>query len=126
MFGAESLDDGVVYAASRGSAADVNRIAATLAQQVRSMTIIRLTPSPGQWHAVDGLVQQALAAVLQGLPTLRQASVAGLRSFVSSIVSHKVADFLRASSGAPQRSLDSVQADASASVDLKDLLLASG
>jgi RNA polymerase sigma-70 factor, ECF subfamily len=126
MFGTEPLNDDVVRAAVQGSADETRRIITALSQQVRTMILARLTGSPAQWHAVDDLAQQALTAILQGLPTLRQATVAGLRSFASSVVSYKVADLLRASAAAPHQSLDSSRQDLSTSAELKDLLAASG
>src|SRR5260221_625975 len=103
MLGVDSLTDDMVGAAAGGSGEDAGRVIASLENQVRAMTIVRLAPSPAQWHAVDDLVQQSLAAIADGLPTLRQSDLAGLRSFASAVISNKVRDFLREDAGDPKR-----------------------
>lgn len=59
------------------------------------MSIARLSPRPNQWHAVEEIVQEALAAASSGLLSLERADGAGFRAYLARIVEHKVADRLR-------------------------------
>ncbi|MCG8407391.1 MAG: sigma-70 family RNA polymerase sigma factor [Phycisphaerales bacterium] len=95
MFASHSIDDEMVCAAVRGSNSDRDRIVQALTPQVRAMVMVRLMPTPAQFHTIDELTQESLMALSEGLDRLRQPTVEGLKSFVSKIVSHKVIDFLR-------------------------------
>lgn len=109
MFGAEAITDEAVRSAATGSPADCNRVIDALGPQVRAMIIARLAPNAAQFHAVDDLSQQALMAVTEGLQRLEDTTVAGLRSFTSVVVHHKVADFIR--------QIDPVRSPPAASLD---------
>lgn len=129
MFGVETITDEMVGSAAAGSKPDRERILEALSMQVRAMITARLAPTPAQLHAVDDLCQQALAAVSEGLGRLRIPTAVALRSFTSTIVARRVADFLERGAGAKGRgvrSLDSSVHDASASGALRDFLSAGG
>jgi RNA polymerase sigma factor (sigma-70 family) len=128
MFGAEAISDAQVAGAARGSETDREVIAMALAPQVRAMVLIRLAPGASQDHAVEDLSQQALMDIIAGLPTLRNPVVAALKRFASTIVSRRVADFLKGGRIARERnagSLDSSIAALSSVAFMKDLVAAS-
>ncbi|MCP4249378.1 MAG: sigma-70 family RNA polymerase sigma factor [bacterium] len=98
--------------------------------RVTAMVVARLSPMPSQWHAAEEIVQATMLALTTGLPRLENRCVAGLKSFASTIVTHKVADFLRGrgdggSSKEVTISLDSVQLSGSATGALWQFLSAS-
>lgn len=129
MFGAEAITDELVRSAVEGSIADRDQIVEALVEQVRAMVRVRLTPTPAQFHVVDDLTQQSLVALIEGFGRLQHQTVQGLRSFMSTIVSRKVADFLDGR-GAMKHgyvgSLESSWRDASVSGPLWKFLPASG
>ncbi len=121
--------DEQVRAAARGSQADRDLLLQAIAPRVRAMIIIRLAPTPAQFHAVDDLSQQVLLGIAEGLERLKSDTAAGLRAFASRIAANKVADYLRrlqTPGGMPQNSLESSVRDLSASMAMKDLLPAMG
>ncbi len=132
MNGTVQLTDDLVAAAAGGSPAETSRVMEAIAPQVQLMVIARLNPSPGQLTVVDDLTQVSLAALMQGLPRLQNATALGLRAFLSTIVSRKVADHLRSvGRDAPAevpgaRSLDSSIAERSDAGPLWQFLSASG
>lgn len=130
-FGAATLTDEVVQAASGGSTVECERVAQALAPQVRLMVMARLSPTPAQFHAVEDVTQAALTSLTAGLERLNHQTVPGLRAFVSTIVARRVADHLRARrpvavAGGRIRSLDSSVGDYSDAGMLWQFLSASG
>jgi len=106
----EELDDRLVIEAASGSRAALERVLASLTPRLRAMVITRLAASRGSFQTTEELVQNALIALADGIGRLERQSVSGLNAYVSTIVSHKVADALRAPAsggGAGLRSLDS-------------------
>jgi len=113
MFEPAHLSDEVVARAAGGSQEDLHRLLEALEGQVRLMVAARLSPRPGQYHAAEDLVQQALTAVAEGIGRLEIRTEAGLRASTSRIVVHKVSDFLKGKGaspggGRPVRSLDTM------------------
>jgi RNA polymerase sigma factor (sigma-70 family) len=99
VIGATELTDQAVQAAAEGSEPERSHLAEVLEPRVRLMVVARLSPAPRQLHAVDEITQEALTALAAGLSRLKKRSLRGLKAYVSGIVGHKVADFLR---GCPQ------------------------
>ncbi len=129
MIGFETMTDDMVQAAAKGSASARERPLELVASRVRAMIVARLSPSPGQFHAVDDLTQQALLARSEGLVRMRRSAVGALHSFASVIVSRVVARFLHESD--PGRapgvaSLDSSLHGGSASGLLRELVPTNG
>ena len=67
MFGTAQLTDDLVAAAIRGCPDDASRIMEMISPQVRLMVTARLSPNPGQFHAVEELGEQGftLESLLQ-------------------------------------------------------------
>jgi RNA polymerase sigma factor (sigma-70 family) len=113
MLGAAQLSDEVVRAAAEGSQPHLDQIAQAVAAQVRIMAAARLSPDPNRYDAIDDVAQASLYALVTGIHRLETRTVAGLRAFLSSIVSRKVVDHLREvarrtrAPGSPRASLDS-------------------
>ncbi|HKQ50218.1 MAG TPA: sigma-70 family RNA polymerase sigma factor [Phycisphaerae bacterium] len=127
MFGAEAVTDAQILEATQGSVPAREAIAEALAPQVRAMVLVRLAPGISQDHAVEDLSQQALMDIIAGLPTLRNPVVAALKRFASTIVSRRVADFIksgRIAQGRAAASLDSSIAALSSVAFMKDLVAA--
>lgn len=127
-FGAEGLSDELIRAAASGSVQDREHVFAALAPQVRAMVSVRLAATRLQADIVDEISQQVLMALTESFTRLQGSGADGLRAFVSGIVTHKVADFLR---GKPSitgqaRSLTTTVDSRSSVVMLCDLLSASG
>jgi RNA polymerase sigma factor (sigma-70 family) len=106
------LSDAEVVAAVEGGRAATDHVAREMAERVRLMAFARLKPSGRDLAALEDITQESLHALIAGLPTLKLPTVAGLRSFASTIVSRRVADHLRDPVGAgrarkPPASLDS-------------------
>src|SRR5262245_55831450 len=121
------LTDELVRSAAGGSVVDRDRLLQALAVQVRAMVTARLAPAPAQFPVMEEIAQQALLNIAEGLSSLRVPGVVALRSFASTVVSRRVADYLRRSNGvaAPGiRSLDSTLHNM-ASGRLRDLIPAS-
>ncbi len=97
----EELTDDLVGLAATGDPGARSTVASALEDQVRGMVAARLTSAPGRWHALEDLSQAALLSVLEGLPTLENRTVGGLRSFTSTVVRRRIADFLRGRPGLP-------------------------
>jgi RNA polymerase sigma factor (sigma-70 family) len=95
MLGAVELTDDQVRRAAEGSQDDLGHLLSTLEPQVRLMAVARLSPTPAQVQVVDDITQQVMIALTTGLCRLKHATVAGIKPFLSGIVAHKVADFLR-------------------------------
>jgi RNA polymerase sigma factor (sigma-70 family) len=131
MFGAVELTDGLVAAAVGGADLARAQLLEALRPQVWLMVMGRLKPTLVQWGAVDDLGAQVMLAVAEGLGRLEQRTVRGLKAFVSGIVTHKVADFLR-TDGEPGgahpaiRSLDSNVTGFTDAGPLHEFLSASG
>lgn len=131
MYGAQGLADDIVERAAGGAESERARVASALEPQVRVMVIARLSPHPGQFDAVEEIAQQAMMAVVESLPKLKERTVTGLRSLVSVIVSRRVADFLRGRKrarlgGSPVASLETTVADMSRIGPLWQFLSAGG
>ncbi len=129
MFGATELTDATVAAAASGSRTDLSNILETVAPQVRLMVIARLSPTGSQLDVVEDIAQRTMVALAQNLSRLEHRTVAGLRSYLSGIVSRKVADYLRGGAAGPgpqARSLDTAVTDFSRAAPLWQFLSASG
>jgi RNA polymerase sigma factor (sigma-70 family) len=131
MFGAAKLTDAMVRSAAQGQAGDLDRVTEALAPQVHGMVRARLSPTRAQFHATEEIAQEALIALARGLPSLKNQTVAGLKAFLSSIVGHKVCDWLRRHGDGDDdrpraRSLDSHVAGRSTAGPLWQFLSVSG
>lgn len=131
MYGAQQLDDDCVVRAVSGTRSDMERVAQVLLPQMRAMVGARLSAQPGLFHVVEEIAQAAMVAVSDALPRLENQSVDGLKSFVSVIVTRKVADFLREKKranigGRPVASLETTVADFSGAGPLWQFLSISG
>jgi RNA polymerase sigma factor (sigma-70 family) len=131
MFGAVELTNDLVAAAAGGAVRARAQLLEALRPQARLMVLGRLSPTPAQWGAIEELGEQVLLALAEGLGRLEQCTVYGLRAFLSGIVAHKVADFLRTDGkpGGPQpaiRSLESTVVGFSGTGPLYEFLSASG
>lgn len=129
MFQSEAITDEVVHSASQGSAVDRERILKAITPEVFAMIAVRFAPTPAQFHAVEELAQETLMALSNGLANLRTATVAGLRSYASGIVTRRVATFLKedhSKRSARLVSLDSSTQHAAIAGPLRELLTASG
>jgi RNA polymerase sigma factor (sigma-70 family) len=131
MIGAWELTDSVVVAATDGAEAVRAELLVALAPQVRLMVLARLAPGPAQLGAVDEISEEVLVALAASLSQLKTRTAAGLKGFLSGILTHKVNDFLRGGRrpGGDHpaiRSLDSTVADFSRVGPLWQFLSASG
>ncbi len=97
---ATELTDQLVREAISGSRAAVDTVAAVMDDRVRLMVYARLQPAAADVAAVEDIKQQSMEALLRGLSTLQNDSVAGLRAFASTIVARRVADHIRNPVGA--------------------------
>lgn len=93
------LSDAEVVEAARGVRAAIEAVGRSMSDRVRLMVYARLNPSANDLSALEDITQQSLEALMTGLPTLTLQTAAGLRSFASTIVSRRVADFLRDPAG---------------------------
>ncbi len=119
----------MVQAAASGVSAERERIVQAMKPQVSTMVVVRLSPTPSQFPMVEDLSQQILLAIVEGLERLRSRTAAALKSYTSTVVTRKVADFLRGPEHQRRgsvRSLDSSLHDASACRTLGDLIPADG
>lgn len=112
MFGAAQLTDQIVRDAVAGSRDALGRILDQIGPQVRLMVAARLSPRLSQIQDAEDLVQESLGALTRSICKLEAASVDGLRSYLSGIVAHQVAAYLRrrdsgGAAGRVQQSLDS-------------------
>jgi RNA polymerase sigma factor (sigma-70 family) len=131
MVAVGELGDAVVRAAAAGDAAARARVLQALGPRVRLMVAARLAPQLGQMEAVDELTQQVLATLVPGFARLENQTAAGLRAYVSGIVSHRVAEFIRRQAdgrGTPRTpvSLDTTVRSLSQAAPLWQLLSGSG
>jgi len=92
---ATGLHDGLVEAALAGETVARDRLMTLVQPMVRAMVFARLSPMPHQHHDADDLVQESCLGLSQGLDSLQVPTIAALRSYASTIVSRRVADFLR-------------------------------
>ena len=92
---ATGLHDALVKAAIAGEATARERLMTLVRPMVRAMVFARLSPMPHQQHDADDLVQESCLGLSQGLDSLKLPTFAALRSFASTIVSRRVADFLK-------------------------------
>ena len=130
VLGTSDLTDRMVEAAADGSRPDLDRLMKSTLPRVSAMVVARLSPMPSQWHAAEEIAQATMLALATGLPRLDNRCINGLKSFISAIVRHKVADFLRdrgggGGDGRAVVSLDSVESGASATGPLWQFLTAS-
>lgn len=95
MLSAVELSDADVAAAAEGVPAATDRVARDMGERIRLMTFARLKPNGRDLSALEDITQESLHALLAGLANLKMKTVAGLRSFASTIVSRRVADHLR-------------------------------
>ncbi len=80
------------------------------------MVAARLSPKPSQFEAVDDITQLIMLGVIRGLAGLKNRTVAGLRAWLSSIVSHKVSDYIK-DRGSPVMRPDAAQRPLDSTVD---------
>ncbi|MCB9855759.1 MAG: sigma-70 family RNA polymerase sigma factor [Phycisphaerales bacterium] len=123
------FDDEAVRAASNGDSQQRSHVVTCLAEQVRTMVVIRLAPSPMRAQDVDDIVQESLAAISQALPAMREPSVGSLRALASTVVTRKVANYLadaKRRSNEQAISLNVPMGDGSTVGALRHLLSASG
>lgn len=125
------LSDATVVEAVRGERLAMEHVAEVMSHRVRLMVFARLSPSRGDTAALEDITQESLGALLAGLPTLKVLTAAGLRSFASTIVTRRVADFCRDPAGVgrgrrPPGSLDSTVMGLSSAGPLWQFLSASG
>lgn len=116
MFGPVELTDDAVRAASEGSRTALSCLVEAVQPQIRAMVLVRLSPTPAQFHAVEDVTQQVLTDLMEGISRLKCRTLAGLRAYLSGVVRHQVADVLRGRDpqcGADRgvRSLDSTVGD---------------
>jgi len=109
------LTDETVAEAIDGASQAIERVTAAVNDQMRLMVYARLNPTAAQLGHVEELTQQSIESFLAGLSTVTVRSVAGIRSFASTIVARRVADHIRNPAGTgrgkpPPRSLDSTVA----------------
>jgi RNA polymerase sigma factor (sigma-70 family) len=90
-----TITEELVQDARAGSNRSLERLAGLLVPHVEMMVTVRLAPMPWQLEHARDIAQNVLLGVVQGLSRLRTPTAAGLRAFVSGVVDHKVADFLR-------------------------------
>jgi len=95
------------------------------------MVAARLSSSPQCLHAMEDIAQSVLMGVNDRLPELKNRTVSGLKAFTSTIVSRRVADYLRGrpADGAARRpvaSLDSTVAGLSGAGPMWQFLSADG
>lgn len=95
MAGPQSISDEIVRRACEGNQSAVRDVIQALARQVRLMAAARLSSAPDRMDALDEITQRALLSLLAGLPRLEIRTGLGLRGFASTIVSRRVADYLR-------------------------------
>jgi RNA polymerase sigma factor (sigma-70 family) len=95
VFGAAKLTDELVVAAAEGSRDGLARLLEHIAPQARLMVAARLSATPAEFHAVEEICQLAMVALSDSVFRLQNRTVVGLRSFLSGIVSRKVADHLK-------------------------------
>ena len=131
MIGVAELTDVVVGAAVEGARAARAEIFGVLGPRVRLMVAARLSPTPGQFAAVDDIAQEVMAALAQELSHLAHRTVDGLNAFVSGIVTRQVALSIRRQgfgkdAGGHPVSLGSTMAAISSGGPLWQFLSASG
>lgn len=124
------LSDETVAAAVRGARDAVNLVVTAMNDRIRLMVYARLNPTAAQLDLVEDITQQAIEALLRGLPELKATTVSALRAFASTIVARRVADVLRNPAGAGRgrsapASLDSTVAHFSTNGPLWQFLSAS-
>lgn len=95
MPGASELTDDIVRAAVAGVADPVRILVHQLYPQTRLMVAARLNAVRDRSNAVDEVSQRALVALLEAIPRLNNQTVGGVKSFLSSIVQRKVADYIK-------------------------------
>jgi RNA polymerase sigma factor (sigma-70 family) len=94
-FGAAKLTDDVIRGAAEGSEADLALVAQAMRPQIWAMVVARLTPEPSRLPDTEDLTQEAWMAVQKGIGGLRCKTVGGLRGYASTVVSNKVAGYLK-------------------------------
>lgn len=130
MTGLVALTDELVCAAAAGEVRAREGLAAALLLQVRLMVAARLSAQPRQMEDVEDISQAVLVGLVGSLAGLTHRTVGGLKAFLSTIVSRRVADHLRARSseraGLRPASLDSTVAQLSSAGPLWQFLSLSG
>lgn len=124
--GSRAVDDARVEAAVAGDAAAIAELFESLRPRLRRMIAHRISSRRVPSELVDELAQIVWAALTIALPRLEDRTAAGFRAFVSSIVQHKVADWIEARQrGRKVASLDSQVSGASELAERADFLPAS-
>ena len=131
MAGVEELTDEIVVAAVEGASSARAQVLEFVGSRVRLMVAARLSPTPGQFDAVDDIAQEVLVGLATGLANLTHRTVGGLNAYVSGIVSRQVASKIgprggAAAPGGHVASLDSTIATLSGGGPLWQLLSAGG
>ena len=104
----ELLTDALVGASAEGEDEKVAQLMDVMLPRVSAMVAGRLSPTPAQWHVAEDIVQECMIAIAKGLSRLENRTVGGLRGFASTIVSRKVADYLRKRHATPKASVQPV------------------
>ena len=129
MTGLVALTDELICAAAAGEVRARDGLTAALVLQVRMMVAARLSAQNGQMEDVEDISQAVLVGLVGSLAGLTHRTVGGLKAFLSTIVSRRVADHLRARSSeraGPRASLDSTVAQLSSAGPLWQFLSLSG
>lgn len=95
MVGPNELSDETVSSAVGGEPAAVEELMGAIAPQVRLMVAARLGARSAEYSVVDDISQTVCVGLNQSLPSLKNRTVGGFRSFLSTIVARRVADYLR-------------------------------
>lgn len=124
--GSRAVDDARVEAAVAGDAAAIAQLFESLRPRLRRMIAHRIASRRVPSELVDELAQIVWAALTIALPRLEDRTAAGFGAFLSSIVQHKVADWIEARQrGRKIASLDSQVTGASELAERADFLPAS-
>ena len=131
MLGTADITDEQVASSVGGSEQDTDYVLRAMESQVRLMVSARLSPTPAQYHAVEEIAHLAMVGLSEGISRLERQTVAGLKAFVSGIVSRKVSDFLKRRGGGDfvgptAQSLDSTVTAISGASPLWQFLSADG
>ena len=127
MQGAHEFDDQLVASAAQGEQQALDQLLTIASPQVRVMVAARLSADARQYSAIEDISQVACMDIVRSLPTLRHQTVAAFRAFASTIVSRRVADYLREKQRAGVvASLDSTAGGLSGAEPLWQVLSVSG
>lgn len=89
------ISDDTVEAAVSGAKVALRQIVQAVAPQLTLMVAARVNLTPDRFHVIDEITQQSLVALVGGITRLNRPTAIGLKCYLSMIVAHKVADYLR-------------------------------